>query len=556
MARNLKDNPFLVLGVSADAEMSEIKQVAQRSLMELRLDGEEKSEAARRIEMALETLQDPVQRFHWGLFWPELTPRETLRFRKDPILSTLAQNPLQNAHKVYQEIAESPSSDIRSHNAGVLALLRAVAMTEQAQKGTPDDTEDDIACASIWKHAFQCLQGAAGSQQFWVRQQLRAKELHDPRLNPELVAKIREGFLGEAIAPVGTVITTALLAGHADVATVYVDLLRQSDFAKQYIEDTLSNVYKPLADRVEQNITQLEERLEQIKTTSPSDSTIVDLLNSFKAQVLPDLNVMLKVGDLPGYAEEHARDTAAEFLRSLAIMSWNTTGKSALTNETLKLAERFADADSIISRVREDQAQIKRIESEEHEHDLELNIRSDSIVITESGIQYNNQNITAEELWGLRFGVFVQYTNGAKSSSSYRVDYRSRKGTVINIECKRMFRSETKAEADFQAILDATLHQLAPGLIDRVSDAVVAGTSYDMRSGCMLTNSGVQFSTGMLMWKTAHTIPYNEAEFITAQGAILISSSRVKNAQITLSLRDNWNAVMFKHIANAILRKL
>jgi len=69
MARDLRKNPFMILGVFGDAEMSEIKQVAQRSLMELRLDGEEKSEAARRIEKALETLQDPVQRFHWGLCW-------------------------------------------------------------------------------------------------------------------------------------------------------------------------------------------------------------------------------------------------------------------------------------------------------------------------------------------------------------------------------------------------------------------------------------------------------------------------------------------------------
>ena len=40
----------MILGVSADAEMREIKQVAQRLLMELRLSGEEDTPAVRRVE--------------------------------------------------------------------------------------------------------------------------------------------------------------------------------------------------------------------------------------------------------------------------------------------------------------------------------------------------------------------------------------------------------------------------------------------------------------------------------------------------------------------------
>jgi len=68
--KNLSKNPFSVVGVSFETEMKEIRQVAQRSLMELRLGGVEDSVAARSVESALEALQDPVQRFQWGLFWP------------------------------------------------------------------------------------------------------------------------------------------------------------------------------------------------------------------------------------------------------------------------------------------------------------------------------------------------------------------------------------------------------------------------------------------------------------------------------------------------------
>jgi hypothetical protein len=58
---NLRNNPFLILGISADAELQDIRTVAQRALMEQRLEGDAAPEAVRRIENALEALQDPVE---------------------------------------------------------------------------------------------------------------------------------------------------------------------------------------------------------------------------------------------------------------------------------------------------------------------------------------------------------------------------------------------------------------------------------------------------------------------------------------------------------------
>ena len=155
--KDLAKNPFLVVGVSADAEMTEIRQVAQRRMMEHRLDGGENSPAARRVETALEQLQDPVQRFTWGLYWPELTDEEAEEFRDDSILSTLGDDPLQDGAAAYHLIAADISADIHDHNLGVLGLLQAVAATEEAQKSTPDDISDDLACCEIWQRAFQHL---------------------------------------------------------------------------------------------------------------------------------------------------------------------------------------------------------------------------------------------------------------------------------------------------------------------------------------------------------------------------------------------------------------
>ena len=541
----------MILCVSADAEMHEIKKVAQRSIMELRLSGDEDTTDIRRIENALETLQDPVERFQWGLFWPELTAGEAESFRTDPVLSTLACDQSQDAAAAYESISECDSVEVRSHNIGVLALLRAVAATEEAQRGTPDDIEDDLECVRIWHEAFRHLRLVVESDRFWLRQKFRAKALGDARLDGARLRELRAGLLREILTPTGVVITTALLDGHINVATAYVDLLRESGFEDSLIEETLSNVYKPLADRVERQLTHLGGRLADV-TAKTTEDVFQGLLDAFQANAFRDLNVMLAVGDLPGYAEEHARDMAAEFLRSLAIRSWKGSGKSMVSRQSLSLATTVAAADSVISSVRNDHAKLEKAESERHTRDLQLSIRSDTLSITEAGIRYRNQSIAADDLYGLRLGIFVQITNGSRSAS-YRIDYRSLRGSVINIECTRMMRSEAKAKADYQAIVEATFLQLASGLVSRVSKYVVSGKGYDMGRGCFLTSKGVKFSTGVLWWKTEHLIPYRDVRCSTDQGMLTLASSRVEKAQFVLSLRDRWNAVLFQQIVQAIM---
>ncbi len=375
----------MILGVSADAEMSTINQVAKRSLMELRLGSEEDPAGVRLVEKALETLQDPVERFHWGFFWPELTVAEAGRFCTDPVLSTLADDQCQDAAAAYELIADRESIHVWSHNVGVLALLHAVAATEAAQVGTPDDIEDDLECVHIWQHAFQYLKIAIESDEFWMRQKLRAKALGDARLDSARVEEIRNGLLAEILAPTGSVITIALLDGHSKVASVYVDLLRTSEFDEKFIEKTLSSVYKPLADRVERHVKLLEEKLEELEKQPSFERDYQKLLDTFKVKVMHDLNVMIEVGDLPGYAEEHARDTAAEFLRSLSIASWNKTEKATVSKPAIRLALRFADAESLKSKVKEDFSDFKRLELERDSYEKIIPLRESFTEALEQG---------------------------------------------------------------------------------------------------------------------------------------------------------------------------
>lgn len=353
--KDLTKNPYLTVGVSADAEMQDIRKVAQRLMMEHRLEGGPNAPLARRIETALEQLQDPVERFHWGLYWPELTSEEAEQFRADPILSTLGEDPLQDAASAYERIAADVSPDIRSHNLGVLSLLQAIAATEEAQKGTPDDITDDLECAAIWERAFEHLLPIVTADAFWMRKKLWARELGDKRLNEARLADIRKNYIPELLAPTGAVISTALLDGHAQVAKTYVDVIRSSGFEDDAVEETLSRVYKPLADRIERVVARLGQQLESTGDAADYEQ----LLAEFEREALADLEVMIAVGDLPGYAEEHARDTSAEFLRSLAIASWNQTSEGPTSEKAIAIASRIADSASIRSKLSEDRETIR-----------------------------------------------------------------------------------------------------------------------------------------------------------------------------------------------------
>ena len=359
--RDPRKNPFLVLGVSNDAEMSAIQSVGKRRLMALRLDDDADPGVVRRIESALETLADPVERFEWGLLAPELTDAEADAFRADPILSTLSENPQQEAVSAYERICEADNAATRAHNVGVLKFVQAVAATEEAQKGTPDDISDDLECVELWKVAYRNLRLAFGSDKFWMRQRLRAKSYQDQRLDAERIKRIQSGIFREVIAPVGEVVRDALLSRHGEVAKAYVGLVRASGFENAFVDDVLSEVYKPLADRVEKAVSALEERLKQAGDEAKEYQAI---LRVFKRNAEPDLKVMISVGDLPGYAEEHARDASAAFLRRLSIAAWNNSRAIDVSKSAIRLAERIVDSDADRQKYKKDIADFVGLEKQ------------------------------------------------------------------------------------------------------------------------------------------------------------------------------------------------
>jgi len=81
---------------------------------------------------------------------------------------------------------------------------------------------------------------------------------------------------------------------------------------------------------------------------------------------------------------------------------------------------------------------------------------------------------------------------------------------------------------------------------------IVGGSNIPM-GDCTMTDKGIRATTGALFWKQHHVIPWTDVRFGTGAGFLTIGSAQNKKIKKVFSLRDTWNAVIFKEIADAVV---
>jgi hypothetical protein len=68
-----------------------------------------------------------------------------------------------------------------------------------------------------------------------------------------------------------------------------------------------------------------------------------------------------------------------------------------------------------------------------------------------------------------------------------------------------------------------------------------------------LEQAGIRMTSGSLVWKKEHLVPWNEVRFGNDRGLLGISSAANHNIRAALSHRGVWNAVIFEPIVNALM---
>lgn len=245
-------------------------------------------------------------------------------------------------------------------------------------------------------------------------------------------------------------------------------------------------------------------------------------------------------------------------VRSLGIVLHN---EHALTDQALKvivLASQLLVDESLADQLKKDKAELDRILKERKQEEAEaarwniiVKIHSDEIEINKEFIRYGRTKIATESVTGIRFGVLKRYTNGIPTHTSYDIGACGA-GMDIWIECKQMFRSETQAQNDFTAILNALSHQILPTLVIGLADKISTGKSTQQIGPLLLTKYGALCETGSLWWKKQHTVPYDALFFFDYGGYVHVSASQPEKIEFSLDRRTVWNAVILEKLVEII----
>lgn len=279
--------------------------------------------------------------------------------------------------------------------------------------------------------------------------------------------------------------------------------------------------------------------------------SVADKLNVIQADVFPMLKAVEGKPGITRDVLEHCADLVAQYVRNLSVKAYNENGDIQSSISILELAITTARGAETRAQLQKDKAQLAGISAEATKHNIHIQILSDDIEVTNEYVRYNSKNIPVSLIEGVKFGIFHQYTNGVKTSSSYLIDISGGQSRYISIECKRFFRSEAQAEKDFNSILQSIFHQIVPSLVQRVAEGILAGRPLAMGEA-RLTREGVYITTGSLWWKNETLVPWSELRHGTNQGHLSLSSAKEKGISTSMALRNTWNAVFFELIAKAV----
>lgn len=359
------DNPFCVLGLSASADGVQIRQASQRARSMLTLSRDRSqddlADDLSRIERASAAMNDPVVRFVMSLHWIELEAPELVRWQTNPVTQALATDPKQLAGDFYSTIATSSRVDVRAHNDGVLACADGVRLV---------DTERFERAADSWQKGFERWSLCMQSADFRQRMLVRSAGLKDARLTAQVANDFIDRIPLRLLESLAKQAGVHLFRGCVDHARALVDVIKQAPFDKATIDSALATVYGPVTVHVETELQQMDERratFERRPQDQRSDKLARDeirsLLDEFKREIAPLVQCMLDLGDLPGLAEEHARDKSAEFLRRVAITAFNRDENVDLSLEATALAKDYANTDAIVHQLEQDLSQLQDTKS-------------------------------------------------------------------------------------------------------------------------------------------------------------------------------------------------
>ncbi len=356
-------NPFFILRLPANATTVEIKRAGQKALASARLNDEPTAKNASRIrdvEDAIEKLRDPLERVRLGIEWPSLSPHGAAYLRDHADFADLICDPHLEATAHVEALLAQESAQDRTHAIAVFSLLRAHELLQpqpqSSGKPVPPKQSDVATGAKLLAHGLRHWLSVVGSREFWVEQRMRAKGLGDPRIDSSMLSKLEASGPHLPLARFALVAQDALHRRDVACCKQVVLALQASGFPPNHLDDALGTIYAPICARASAAIDALTDRLRKEKSTTATPYQA--LLKQYETEVGSDVDMILHVGDLPGYAEEIVRDKSSEFLRMIAVGAANNASAFDVSAAALAHALRAANSPALCAKLEADQVTV------------------------------------------------------------------------------------------------------------------------------------------------------------------------------------------------------
>ncbi len=263
------DNPFHLLGLSADATVRDIRRRSEELKLAIDL-GRETILTEFDLTRARQELEDPLKRFGHELTWIHVSPDivdPRFEFQSGP-----AGLPL----PALKNVAGSTSGLEKAKGIHGLAVVQLGAFIAR-----PDDVDLDSAL-DRWSEVCE-------STLFWEYIGSRARDADDPRLTPEFVTSARKGLPSRILEPVSAIGATALERGGAERAKAIIRAIRTSGLPPEDIRIACKRVSERQRIAIESGIKKADDAIRRIPTAEGGDPSIRGKLDEAESILIADV---------------------------------------------------------------------------------------------------------------------------------------------------------------------------------------------------------------------------------------------------------------------------
>ena len=575
------------------------------------------------IREAAQRFQDPEHRIIDEFFW--FWPFDPGKSDTDPALRALRNHDKGTAFKIWSEtLSENHShgSTVAKHNLAVMCHLSALDAEQDALKSILS-AEQLVTLSKDWRTCFKLWEELADDETLWSLVADRIGMVGDPQLKPDFADQMR-ATLPEAIGLINAMLAIDYAeCGKVAQATEHINYMKETHQGKDNIQKTLYKVTKPHKERVTnavknatsvtgkkpaqaakaalellqaiskpmkviQTILQPEdhERIDlcdsvaeaclkcqgtRIKEIEELNFSIADKMSDIKNDLLPYLSKIKKFPGMSDDSYEKCADAVARYIRELYVSECNENKNLIGALRILDVSISVARGREVREQLQEDKAKLINLLKKTTEHNLQMQIRSDEIEVTNEFVRYNDQKISVSRIQGIKYGGFIQLIKGVRTSS-YLIDITGGQSRTVHIECKRFLRNEAQAEQDFNRILEALYHQVVPALVQKLAEGIVSGRPLKI-GNCSLTKGGMDIPLTALdegaralqimnlskthrpveQWNKSPLVPLTDLRFSQYAGQINVSSVKDKGISASMAIRDIWNAALLEFITKAVV---